>query len=156
MTKLDRNDRKILALLQDDGKLGARELADHLNLSPSPCWRRVKRLEDAQVIDRYVAVLNAKPLGLHAIAYVHVSLIDHTEKTISEFGRFVQEHEQVVECSSITGESDYMLKVMAPDAEGLETFMMKRLLALGLVRSSMTNFVLRQTKSSTRLPLEFA
>lgn len=156
MNHLDTNDRKLLALLQRDGKLGARELAELLNLSASPCWRRVKRLESEGVIDRYVAVLNAKTLGLHAIAYVHVSLIDHTEKTIDAFDRFVQQHEQVVECSSITGDSDYMLKVMAPDAEGLESFIMKHLLSLGLVRSSMTNFVLRQTKHSTALPLDFA
>jgi len=153
---LDRNDRKILALLQANGKIGARELAENLNLSASPCWRRVKRLEELGVIDRYVAVLDPKPLGLHAVAYVHVSLIDHTERTIDAFDRFVQEHEQVVECSSITGDSDYVLKVVAADAEGLESFLMKRLLALGLVRSSTTNFVLRRTKASTALPLDIA
>ena len=156
MSELDSNDLKILALLQQNGTLGARELAEHINLSPSPCWRRVKRLEDAGVIDRYVAVLNAAPLGLSATAYVHVSLVDHSEATITSFDQFVQEQEQVIECSSITGDSDYVLKVVAPDAEGLENFMMKRLLALGVVRASRTNFVLRQAKNSTALPLEFA
>ena len=154
--ELDGNDRKILALLQANGKLGARELAERLSLSASPCWRRVKRLEALGVIDRYVAVLDPRSLGLHAVAHVHVSLVDHAEKTIEDFDRFVQRHEQVIECSSITGDADYALKVVAPDAEGLERFMMRELLALGLVRSSTTNFVLRQTKRSTALPLDFA
>ena len=156
MDSLDGNDRKILALLQANGKLGARELAERLNLSASPCWRRVKRLEERGVIERYVALLNARALGLNAIAHVHVSLVDHTERTIAAFDRFVQDSEQVVECSSITGDADYVLKVVAADAEGLETFIMKRLLALGLVRSSTTNFVLRQTKHGTALPLDTA
>ena len=101
MSELDRNDLKILALLQQDGTLGARELAEHVSLSPSPCWRRVKRLEDAAVIDRYVAVLNAAPLGLSATAYVYVSLVDHNEATITRFDQFVQEQAKVIECLSL-------------------------------------------------------
>lgn len=156
MKPLDRSDRQILDLLQQNGALGAREIAEHVSLSPSPCWRRVKRLEESGVIDRYVAVLDSDSLGLRATAHVYVSLIDHTEATIEQFDQFVQEQDQIIECSSITGDSDYVLKVVAPDAQGLETFMMKRLLALGIVRASRTNFVLRKTKSSTALPLEFA
>lgn len=155
MTDIDAIDQSLLSVLQENGKSSTQELATHSNLSLSPCWRRVKRLENSGVIEKYVAVLNPKSLGLNAIAYVHISLMDHTEKTIRQFDDFVQGCDQVIECCSITGDSDYVMKVVARDPEGLESFIMKRILAMGIVRSSMTNFVLRRTKSSTVLPLVF-
>ncbi len=151
---LDAADKKLLALLQRDGRISTKDLATEANMSVSPCWRRVRRLEEAGVIDKYVAVLNRKQLGFNAMAYVHVSLVDHTPETIDAFDELVQTDDQVIECSSITGESDYVLKVVAHDPEGLETFIMKRLLAPGLVRASVTNFVLRNMKSGPALPLE--
>ncbi|MGH1466500.1 MAG: Lrp/AsnC family transcriptional regulator [Cognatishimia sp.] len=153
MPKLDQKDREILQVLQADGKISLQALADKVSLSSSPCWRRVKHLEEVGVIDRYVAILNPRALGLHAQAYIHVSLLDHTQATIDTFDRFVQNELQIVECASITGSDDYMLKVVAEGPEALETFIMKRILRLGVVRSSHTNFVLRSTKSSSALPV---
>ena len=110
-------------------------------------------MEEDGVIEKYRAVLNPKKLGLNATAMVFVSLTDHSEDAIAAFDRFVQTNDQVIECYSVTGESDFMLKVMARDPEELEQFIMKRLLATGVVRASHTNFVLRRTKAPHKLPL---
>lgn len=154
MAELDDVDRQLLRLLQKDAHLSNQELADKTGLSASPAWRRVKRLEQDGLIRKHVAMLDPRLLGLHAVAYVHVSLLDHAEATIAKFDAFVQTADQVVECASITGSNDYVLKVYARDPEHLEFFIMRRLLALGVVRSSTTNFVLRQTKYTTELPLD--
>ena len=153
METLDEFDKRLLRLLQRDNSLSTQALAEQAGLSASPSWRRVRRLHEAGVIRKQVAMLNPRQLGLNAIAYLHVSLLDHTEATITRFDDFVQRHEQVVECASITGSNDYLLKVYARDPEDLEHFLMRQLLALGIVRSSTTNFVLRQTKYTTELPV---
>ena len=150
---LDDLDKRLLRLLQADAKISSQELAEQVNLSVSPCWRRVRKLENAGVIDKYVTLLNRRKLGLNTVAYVHVSLIEHTEEAIKVFDDFVARQEQVIECSSVTGADDYLLKVVAADPEGLETFIMQKMLRLGIVRSSTTHFVLRQKKYSTALPL---
>ena len=152
--ELDAFDRKILRVVQRDGKISMQELAEAAGLSTSPCWRRVRRLEQAGVIHKYAAMLDARALGLQAMAYVQVSLLEHSEATIAKFDSFVQREDNIVECSSITGANDYLLKVVALDPEDLESFLMKRLLGLGIVRSSTTNFVLRQKKYSTALPVD--
>jgi len=154
MPNLTEQDHKILHILQNEGKTNTQTLAEQVGMSPSPCWRRVRKLEENGVIKGYVALLDAKKLGLNARAYVHVSLLDHTEDTIRTFDRFVQGESQIIECCAITGSDDYLLKVIAADPEGLEQFIMQRILRLGVVRSSTTHFVLRQKKYSTALPLD--
>ncbi len=154
MVDLDVFDRNLLTVLQKEGRISTQDLAKAVNLSTSPCWRRIKKLEAAGVIDRYVALLQPKQLGLGAMAYVHVSLMDHREQTIQTFDEFVAFEDQILECCSITGTNDYVLKVVAKDPEDLEFFIMKKMLGLGIVRASTTNFVLRQKKYSTALPLE--
>lgn len=153
MASIDHHDRNILRVLQADGKIGNQELAEKVNLSNSPCWRRVKKLEEAEVINGYVAMLNPKKLDLKAMAYVHIALLDHTEQTIAMLDDFVALQEQIVECSSITGPSDYVLKIIEKDTESLERFIMQKLLRLGIVRSSTTHLILRQKKYTTSLPL---
>ncbi|MGR3838965.1 MAG: Lrp/AsnC family transcriptional regulator [Cognatishimia sp.] len=153
MPSLDEIDREILRHLQNDGKMSLQKLADHLNMSTSPCWRRVQRLQDDGFIKQYVAILDSKALGLNAQAYLQVTLIDHKEDTILAFENFVANEDQVVECASITGQSDFFLKVVAKDPEALEHFIMKRILRSGLVGTSNTNFILRVTKSSVALPV---
>lgn len=150
---LDDADKKLLALLQGDGRASAKDLAERTGMSVSPCWRRIKRLEDSGVIEKYAAVLSSRHLGFHAMAYVHVSLVNHAPETIRAFDDLVHREDRVIECSSITGESDYVLKVVARDPEDLEDFLMKHLLGPGLVRSSMTNFVLRRSKTGPAMPL---
>ena len=154
MPDLDKHDIQLLNLLQKDAKISTQDLADHVNLSLSPCWRRVRKLEDSGIIERYVTLLDRRKLGLNTLAFVHVSLIEHSEQTIRVFDDFVANEDQIIECCSITGADDYLLKVVAADPEGLENFIMKKVLRLGIVRSSTTHFVLRQKKYRTELPLE--
>jgi len=153
MAEIDHHDRNILRVLQADGKIGNQELAERVNLSNSPCWRRVKKLEDAKVINGYVAMLNPKSLGLTSMAYVQIALLDHTQQTIEMLDNFVIHQEQIIECSSITGPNDYVLKIIEKDTESLERFIMQKLLRLGIVRASTTNLILRQKKYTTALPL---
>ncbi len=153
MPNLDEYDLRILAILQKDGKISTQDLAQQAGLSASPCWRRVRKLEEAGLISGYAALLDRRALGLNTLAYVHVSLTEHSEEAIAAFDRFVAAQEQIVECCSITGADDYLLKVIAPDPEALEHFIMKRILALGVVRNSTTHFVLGQKKATTALPL---
>lgn len=153
MPPLDDTDRRILRLLQRDATLSTQALAEAAGLSSSPAWRRLKRLIDEGVIERQVALVPPARAGLHAMAHVQVSLLDHTEQALARFDRFVQTEEQIMECATITGTYDYQLKIVAADAEGLEHFLMRRMLPLGIIRSTVTHFVLRQTKYTTALPL---
>lgn len=150
---IDNFDVKMLSVLQENCKLSVAELADRVGLSTSACWRRFKALEDSGVIKNQVAVLDQKKVGLNATAFVHISLINHTEESINRFMSFVEMQDSIVDCASITGDADFLLKVVAMDAENLEHFMMKELLPTGLVRSASTNFVLRQIKQQSKLPL---
>jgi Lrp/AsnC family transcriptional regulator, leucine-responsive regulatory protein len=153
MPDLDDIDRRLLRLLQRDATRSTQELAEAAGLSTSPAWRRVRRLIDEEVIGRQVALVAPAKAGLHAMAYVQVSLMDHTEPTLARFDAFVQDHDQIMECATITGSYDYQLKIVAADPEGLEHFLMRQMLPLGIIRSTVTHFVLRQTKYTTALPL---
>jgi DNA-binding Lrp family transcriptional regulator len=153
MPNLDAIDIHLLRLVQADSSLSLSELAGQVGLSTSPCWRRLKALEASGVIKRQVAILDPKAIGLAAQAYVQISLLDHTEASIDRFMQLVRDAENIVECATISGDADFMIKVVAEDAEALEAFLMKRILALGIVRSSHTNIVLRCIKTETALPL---
>jgi Lrp/AsnC family transcriptional regulator, leucine-responsive regulatory protein len=150
---VDDFDLSILKVLQEDGRLSNQALAERVNLSTSPCWRRVKRLEENGVIQGYAAILDADKLGLHALAYIHIKIMDHAPATLEKFSQFVSANPQVLECSSITGSYDYLLKVIAEDAKALERFLMDKLLSLGIVRETNTDIVLRQMRCTTALPL---
>ena len=151
---LDPFERLILKFLQRNGRASTQELSEEVGLSPSPCWRRMKRLEEDGYILRYAAILDSKKLGLNAFAHVQVSLIDHSEATIRAFQAFIERDEHVLECASITGDFDYVLKVAAKDPEALEQFIMQQILRLGVVRTTTTNFILRQMKVSGALPID--
>ena len=124
-----------------------------MGFSTSPCWRRVKRLEDDGYITRYTAILDDKKLGLRALAHIQVSLVDYEPTSIDNFQSFIDTNEQVLERSSITGEFDYILKVAAIDPESLEQFIMQSLLRLKVVKTTATPFVLRQMKVAGALPI---
>ncbi len=151
---LDKHEKLILKALQRNGRASTQELSDAIGLSQSPCWRRVKRLEDDGYITRYAAILDGKKLGLNALAHVQVSLLDHTKSSINTFQAFVEENEQVLECASTTGDFDYILKVATRDPEALELFITRYLHALGVVRTTTTIFILRQIKVSGALPVD--
>ena len=150
---LDESDRRLLRQLQRDARISTQDLAETAGMSTSPAWRRVKRLEEAGIITGHVALLDARALGLCASAYIHVSLTEHTADTVARFDSFVQGQDRVLECARVTGSADYLIRVVARDAEDLEDFLMHSLLATGIVRSTATSFVLRQIKATTELPL---
>jgi DNA-binding Lrp family transcriptional regulator len=152
---LDKLDKKILALLQSDSCLTNNELAEKVGLSPSPCWRRVKRLEEEGIITSRVTLLSPASLGLHVFAYALVSLENHNSETLAEFDRFVQESDQVLECSSMSGSYDYLLKIVSHSMDDYELLLSGQLLKLKGVRSVNTSFVLSQKKATTALPLNY-
>ena len=125
-----------------------------MGLSASPCWRRVKRLEDDGYITRYAAIVDSKKPGLNALAHIQVFLVDYDAKSIGKFQTFVDTNEPVLECSSITGDFDYIRKAAATDPESLEQFIMNSLLRLKVVKSTTNTFILRQLKVSGALPVD--
>lgn len=151
---MDTLDKAILAELQKDGKLSMQDLADRVNSSSTQCWRRVRQLQDQGIILGYQAVLDAQEMQLQAMAYIHIALKDHSEKSVRDFLHIVDTSEQIIECCSITGDHDFMLKVVAHSPAGLERFLMRRLLSTGLVRETRSNFVLRECKTRGALPTE--
>ncbi len=151
--KLDRLDRAILEQLQKNARLSNQELADLVGLSPSPCWRRVKRLEEIGVIREYVALLEPSQIGVPILAYAQISLDDHRPESVDKFDRFVQSSPQVLECCSLSGQYDYLLKIVCESMEAYETYLSRELLRQTDVRSVNTSFVLNQKKFTTALPI---
>lgn len=162
--KLDKTDRQILALLQNDGRLPNQELAERINLSPSPCLRRVKRLEESGVIRQYVALLAADKIGLGLLAYVNVRLSKQSDAAMgtsgspqrtprSDFAMAVMQWSEVVACYAMTGDMDYLLRVHVADMEHFSRFMMDTLLRHPAVRDVNSSFALQRVKDTTALPL---
>jgi DNA-binding Lrp family transcriptional regulator len=153
MNELDQFDKNILKELQDNAHISHQELADKVNLTKTPCWRRVRKLEQLGVIKNYVALLDPAKIGLSVMAYVQVSMKNHDVETLNIFNDFVEFSPYILECSAITGNYDYIMKVTAKDTAELEKFLMNKLLTLNVVQSTNSNFILGQRKSTTQLPL---
>ncbi|MDA0823404.1 MAG: Lrp/AsnC family transcriptional regulator [Proteobacteria bacterium] len=153
--KLDRTDRRILALMQSDGRISNLELADKIGLSPTPCSRRVKRLEESGLIERHVTLLNQAALGLNITAMISITMDRHTPDRFEKFEREVGQFPEVVECSIVTGQAaDYLLKAVLPDMTFYEEFLLGRLTRIEGVTGVHSSFVLRKVISRTELPLE--
>jgi DNA-binding Lrp family transcriptional regulator len=150
---LDRLDRSILDELQGDARISNQELAKRVGLSPAPCWRRLRRLEESGFITGYATLLNGPNVGLPILAYALVSLENHHRETVREFDRLVQERPEVLECHSMSGPNDYLLRIVAASMEAYERFMSAHVLQIRAVRSVNTSFVLRTKKFTTRLPV---
>ena len=150
---LDRLDRRILDELQTDARLANQELAKRVGLSPAPCWRRLRRLEREGFIDGYATLLNGAAIGLPIGAYALVSLDNHHPESMRQFDKFVQERAEVLECHSMSGANDYLLRIVAGSMEAYDRFLSTHLLQLRCVRSVNTSFVLRTKKFTTRLPV---
>jgi len=153
MPKLDKYDKSILSLIQRHGRITNQRIADHVSLSPAPCLRRVDKLESAGIIRQYVALADREKLGLSVLVYVHISLNDHHADTVESFNRFVDQSESILECYSVSGEYDYLIRVVASDVRALESFIMEQLLQTNTVRSANTSFVLNEKKYTTALPI---
>lgn len=158
--KLDKTDRKILAILQAEGRLSNQELAERVNLSPSPCLRRIRQLEEAGVIRQYVALLDPEKIGLGLLAYVNVRLEKHSEvpgaagrSPRADFSASVAAWPEVVACYAMTGEMDFLLRVHVEDMEHFSHFMMDTLLKHPAVLDVKSSFALQRIKDTTALPL---
>ena len=151
---LDAIDRRILVLLQANARLTNAELAEQVGISPSPCWRRVRALEEAGVIARYVTLLSPEVAGLPVSVFVSVSLEKQIEPALEVFQRAVRARPEVMECYLMTGDSDYLLRVVVSDLAAYERFLMDHLTRIPGVASIRSSFALKQVKYSTALPLE--
>jgi Lrp/AsnC family leucine-responsive transcriptional regulator len=151
--KLDRTDRRIVEALQRDGRLPNNELAAKVNLSPSPCLRRVRSLEESGVIRRYVALVDPLKVGLGLLAYVNVKLEKKGQMPVEEFSRAVNSWPEVIECYAMTGEMDYLMRVQVEDLSHYSRFIMDKLLKQPSVEDVKSSFALDRVKETTALPL---
>src|SRR5690554_918412 len=154
--KLDRMDRRILEALQQNGALNNQQLAELVGLSPSPCLRRVRALEEAGIILDRVTVLDHKKLGLSLTAIILIGMDRHTPERLGTFEQQVSEYPEVQECFLLTGQSaDYMLKVMVPDMDHYHEFLLNKITRIPGVSGVHSSFVLRRVIDSTALPLGY-
>ncbi|MFT7559090.1 MAG: Lrp/AsnC family leucine-responsive transcriptional regulator [Flavobacteriales bacterium] len=152
---MDRYDHHILQLLQRDGRISNQDLADTIGLSPSPCLRRVKALEDAGLIDGYVALLNAKKLGLTLMAFISISMDKHTPDRFDVFERTIAGFPEVLECHLITGQSsDYLVKILVKDLDAFQRFLLKKLTLIEGVTGVHSSFVLKSPVNSTAVVVD--
>jgi Lrp/AsnC family leucine-responsive transcriptional regulator len=150
---LDATDWKILGALQEDARISNLELAKKVHLSASPCLARVRRLERSGLVSRYVTLLDAVALGLNVSVFVQVRLEKQVEAALETFEKAIAERPEVMECYLMTGDSDYLIRVVVPDVRALERFIvdfLSRVPGVGNIKSS---FALKQVKYKTALPL---
>jgi DNA-binding Lrp family transcriptional regulator len=142
-----------LAELQADGRLSSQALAERVGLSASPCWRRVRRLQADGVLRSAVAILDAEKVGLHVMAFAQVSLEDHHPDSVAAFDRVVTARPEILECHAMSGQHDYLLKVICESIGAYDRLLSEHILRIGAVQTVNTSFVLRTRKSTTALPL---
>ena len=151
--KLDNIDAKILSVIQEDAALSVAEIADQVGLSSSPCWRRIKRLEEAGIIKQRVTRLSRQKLGLDFEVFISVKLDLPNRDNMEKFERQIQTMPEVVQCSVVTGAVDYMLRVVTTDMHAYDRFLRDKLLSSSLVADVQSRIALRQAKDTTSLPL---
>ena len=151
---LDKLDKRILQALQRDGSITNLELAEHIGLSPSPCARRVKQLEEAGIISKQVTLLSASQLDLKLTALIQISMDRHTPDRFEVFEAQVRSYPEVIECLLITGQSaDYQLKVVVPDMVCYQEFLLNKITRIEGVTDVHSSFMLREVINTTELPL---
>jgi Lrp/AsnC family leucine-responsive transcriptional regulator len=150
---LDATDRKILAVLQRDGRISLSDLAARVALSPSPCLRRMRRLERAGIIARYVAVVDQARVGLPVSVFVSIKLESQRVEALERFKKAITKWPEVLECYLMTGPRDYLLRIVAADLAAYEQFLKQKLTRIDGVSSIESSFALEQTKYSHTLPI---
>ena len=150
---LDRASKRILELLQRDATLSVQQLADEVGLSPTPVWRRLRTLQDAGLFRGRVTLVDREKLGLAICVLAHVTLSRHTDGAVEAFERMVRACPQIMECFSTTGESDYLIKVVAPDVKAYDSFLQEHLFRAAGLAHVKSSVVLREVKQETALPL---
>lgn len=154
--KLDRTDRRILTEMQQNGRISNLELAERVGLSPTPCSRRVKQLEEAGIIRRHVTLLDPDRLNLKLTALIQISMDRHTPDRFENFQTRVAEFPEVIECSLITGQTaDYLVKVVVPDMDAYQQFLLGKITRIAGVSGVQSSFVMRQIINKTELPLDY-
>lgn len=152
--ELDRYDRQLLALLQQEGRISNQELAERIGLSPSPCLRRVRALEEAGLITGYHAEIDAKKLGLTLLALIHISMDRHTPERFANFEARVSALPEVLECLLITGQdADYQLKVIVRDMDAYQALLLEQITRIEGVSGVHSSFVMRRVVDKSALPI---
>lgn len=151
--ELDRASLQILEALQADARLSTQALADKVGLSATPVWRRVKEMEERGLIRAHVALLDRERLGLSICVLANVSLVRHSEGAVEQFERLVATQREIIECHAITGEADYVIKVVAADMKAYDAFLQQHIFKVPGVASVRSNVVLREVKYETALPV---
>ena len=152
--KLDRQDIAILKLLQRDATPSTAAIAEKINVSQSPCWRRINRLEQAGLIDRRVALLNRDELGMEVVVFATINLTSTGRQNLIEFEEDIVRHPEVVECYTMTGIWDYMLKIVTRDIRHYEVFVRNTLTASPSIRELHSHMAVTEIKNVTELPLD--
>ena len=152
--QLDAFDRRIIQQLQRNGRISNVDLAKAVGLSPSPCLRRVRDLEEAGIIDRYVAILNQGSAGFSLSVFVQVTLERQVETALETFERIIAERPEVMEAYLMTGDSDYLLRIVVPDVSHYEVFLKDHLTRIPGVASIKSSFALNRVKYETALPMQ--
>ena len=151
--QIDKTDTKILELLQRDSRISNAELAENIGMSASPCWRRVKHLEDTSIIKGYGVLLDRKKIGLGVMVFIRVSIDSHSEKEAKKFEEQVTALEHVVACYSIGGDADFLLQVVSPDLDTYAEFSMSIIRRLPGIKEMQSMFVLKEIKPFLGFPI---
>lgn len=151
---MDRTDIKILDLIQGDARISVVRLADAVNLTPTPCARRVQNLEKEGLIKNYVGLVDQNKIGLPVNAFVELRLVREQEAEITDFETAVKHHPEIMECYALSGGYDYLLRVVSPNLESYHKFLREKLLTIGAVESVQTSFALDRVVYRTALPLD--
>ncbi len=152
--QLDAIDARILSELQQDARLTNIDLASRVGLSPSPCLARVRTLEDAGIINRYVALLDPLTIGLNVSVFIQIKLEKQSELALQRFQTAVHNYPEVMECYLMTGDADYLLRVIVSDIQALQDFIVNRLSKIPGVANIKSSFALMQVKYKTAFPLD--
>ena len=155
-TELDAIDRRILAVLQENARVSNVELAEASGISASPCWRRVRELERTGVISRYVTLVDPAAVGMTLSVFIQVSLEKQVESALEDFEREILDRPEVMECYLMTGDADYLLRVVVADLGAYERFFMDHLTRIPVVANIRSSFALKQVKYRTALPVDMS
>lgn len=150
---MDRTDKGILNILQQDGRISNQALADQVGISTAACWRRVRVLEEEGLITGYAAILERSKVNLNLCAFVHITLARHVKESTVSFEEAILERPEVLECFATTGDADFILRVVTESIESLDVFISEFLFALPQISQVRSNIALRELKFSTALPL---
>jgi Lrp/AsnC family transcriptional regulator len=154
--ELDRGDLRILDLVQEHGDLSAAEVADRLGMTASTCWRRLSRLQELGVIRKRVALLDREKVGLNVMVFSHVKLAGHGRDALLRFEQAVREHPEILECYTMMGETDFLLRIVCRDIKAYEAFFLDHLSRFPGVQSVNSSIALAVIKETTALPLTTA